>query len=315
MPVSGAAWRQNGPVTGSASASLARRFASILVSLLLTLTSAAQAATVPTGFQDYRIVGDDQQVWDMLDRVCDGETGSASCQDASSNFVADAMLSVVTITVSSDDQVIYYDQWEDGTDTGIPNSSPSDDTTLIFGDSNTANGRACDYINDIACDGSRDDEIFEGETLTLSSEAISSFSASDGSLQWATDWMETSDDDDLTDSQGDIFVQIETESARIGDVAMLNLRNASSNEPSIEREFSLDGATDVTLDFDLAEDSVDGATDDMVLAVSNDGGGSWCDIFSHTTTAPRSPFRKAPRPRCRKSTSTMRSPPPAALAP
>ncbi|MCP4660269.1 MAG: hypothetical protein GY856_33125, partial [bacterium] len=126
------------------------------------------AATVPTGFQAYHIIGHEQHVWDMMFNLATGE-GAASF-DNSPTFI-NGMSSVVTATASADGQIMYYDHWEDGFEADI--QSPVQATTLVLGDANVANGQACDFTTDprvTPCDGSDDDVLFQGTDITLNSD-------------------------------------------------------------------------------------------------------------------------------------------------
>jgi uncharacterized repeat protein (TIGR01451 family) len=133
------------------------------LALLLALTAASVGAqSVPTGYQDYFVLGFEQHVWDMMDKVRIGEGAGA---------FADGMDSVVTAVASADNQILYYDQWEDGLEGNI--LAPVQGTTLVLGDNNPANGEACDYTTDprvAPCNGTNDDVLFEGTFLTLNSD-------------------------------------------------------------------------------------------------------------------------------------------------
>ncbi len=72
----------------------------------------AEAQIVPTGFQEYFVLGYEQHVWDMMSKVEAGEGGGA---------FANAMNSIVTAVASADNQIIYYDHWEDGLEADIFN--------------------------------------------------------------------------------------------------------------------------------------------------------------------------------------------------
>jgi len=133
----------------------------------LTMATPARAATVPTGFQEYHVIGQEQHVWDMFNRPVVG-------QGFAGYTLSNAMLSVVSVTASSASQIIYYDHWEDNVDTngdGILDFEPdivnvqAQAQTLVLGDGNPANGDACTYIAG-PCAG---DIIAIGDTLSLNS--------------------------------------------------------------------------------------------------------------------------------------------------
>ena len=103
----------------------------------LTGTQPALAQTVPTGLQEYFVLGYEQHTWDMMAKVEAGEGGGA---------FADGMNSLITATASADNQIIYYDHWEDGLEADIFN--PVQASTLIIGDGIAANGDSCDFNAD-----------------------------------------------------------------------------------------------------------------------------------------------------------------------
>lgn len=123
--------------------------------MLLSLAAPLSAQTVPTGFQEYFVLGYDQHVWDMCQRVATGEGAGAFSNGTNS---------VVSATASSDNQIIYYDQWEDGYEADILN--PTDPSTLIIGDGNPANGDVCDF-NGSACGT---DIILTGDFVNFASD-------------------------------------------------------------------------------------------------------------------------------------------------
>jgi hypothetical protein len=75
-----------------------------LMALLLSLTATAGAdlsgVIVPTGRQDYFVLGHEQHVWNMMQRVRSGEGGPA---------FQNGMNTVVSAVASSDGQVVTYD--------------------------------------------------------------------------------------------------------------------------------------------------------------------------------------------------------------
>ena len=91
----------------------------------------ARAATVPTGFQEYHVIGQKQHVWDMFNRPVIG-------QPFVGFTLSNAMLSVVSATASSANQIVYYDHWEDNADVtgdGIPDFEQDIVNVLGYGDS------------------------------------------------------------------------------------------------------------------------------------------------------------------------------------
>ena len=118
------------------------------------------------------MVGDEAHLWLMFDRVM-------AAEDAGNDpNLEQAMLSVVTIVASSDNQVVYYDQWEDGfdpaLDTVLAGGAPVafQASTLIFGNGDSTDGRACDVNPSVACIGTDpgDDNISQGDALLLNSD-------------------------------------------------------------------------------------------------------------------------------------------------
>jgi uncharacterized repeat protein (TIGR01451 family) len=115
------------------------------------------AQQVPTGYQEYYVLGHEQHVWLLLNRVVTGE-------GAGTYTAANGMNSVVSAVASADGQRLYYDHWEDGLEADLLN--PAQATTWVFGDGNAANGDACLWTT-TTCAG---DLITAGMELTLDSD-------------------------------------------------------------------------------------------------------------------------------------------------
>ena len=118
---------------------------------------------MPTGVQEYYVLGWEQHIWDMMDRVQNAQGGAQ---------FADGMNSVVTATASADNQVIYYDHWEDGPDgelANFPNVNPAllQTTTLVIGDDDDTNGELCEFNTNATC-GS--DIVFAGDYVNFNSD-------------------------------------------------------------------------------------------------------------------------------------------------
>jgi hypothetical protein len=98
------------------------------------------------------------------------------------------------------------------------------------------------------------------------------WSGSDGTLAWATNWLEWGEGG--TPTGGDIMVMDDMGpyAARVRD------NGTSSNGAGIRREADLSAYTTATLSFDYRRDGPDNANDYVTVDVSNDGGGSWTEL-------------------------------------
>jgi hypothetical protein len=77
-------------------------------------------------------------------------------QKINNKYATDAVTVMLSVTISTDKTVVWYDHWEDGYDVDVASTSiPISKTTEIWGDGNAANGCAphirsnCTNINDI----------------------------------------------------------------------------------------------------------------------------------------------------------------------
>ena len=77
----------------------------LLLYLFISIPAIATAQSLPTGLQEYYVLGREGQVFDFCNYIGDGEGFS---------MPVDAMVSVVTVTGTMDGQTIIYDHWEDG---------------------------------------------------------------------------------------------------------------------------------------------------------------------------------------------------------
>lgn len=132
-------------------------------SFLPSLPALAQSAS---GFQEYFVLGHEEHVWNMMDRVRQSEAATA--------FPApNRMNSVVSVTSTSDGQIVTYDHWEDGFEPVI--ATPVQSTTMVLGDGNNLNGRVCDWSKDprvFPCTGvgSHDDLLYAGTPMAFASD-------------------------------------------------------------------------------------------------------------------------------------------------
>lgn len=132
---------------------------SIAIIILLVIAGFASAQTIPSGYQDYFVVGSEQHVMDYFSTVA--ATEGQGC----SSTLPTSMASVVSVAASTDNQIVYYDQWEDGLEANL--LSPVQATTLVLGDGNPANGNADNFTNDPRVTS---DVIYRGTVLTFNSD-------------------------------------------------------------------------------------------------------------------------------------------------
>ena len=160
-----------------------------LIGIALFFAATASAQTIPTGYQEYFVTGHEQHIYEMMlaianDANCPGCPARVPAQtatnfDNSNNGWSSFMNSVVGAVASADGQRIYYDQWEDGFDSGIDPALGSftraQASTLVLGDGDNSNGRACEFTTDVRlypCNNNpaHDDAITQGTYLVFNSD-------------------------------------------------------------------------------------------------------------------------------------------------
>jgi uncharacterized repeat protein (TIGR01451 family) len=118
----------------------------IAILLLTTLMSlyfyGAALAVNPPPVQHYYVPLPEDQIYNALKAIY---PGSQSCPAAPN--VANPINSYISISVISDNTIIYYDHWEDGFEIDV--SRPEQATTEIWGDGNPANGAPPGIANDL----------------------------------------------------------------------------------------------------------------------------------------------------------------------
>ncbi|MEM7243688.1 MAG: hypothetical protein AAF533_00005, partial [Acidobacteriota bacterium] len=131
----------------------------VLLPLLACLAAVAlpvRAQDIPTGYQEYVILGQEEQVWTFLN--------DAAVLEGRAPWDMGMQL-IISLTASANQQTIRLDHWEDGFEEDIEN--PVQPSTLVLGDGNPANGDVRDWSNDPRLTG---DEIFSGTSLALISD-------------------------------------------------------------------------------------------------------------------------------------------------
>ena len=97
-----------------------------------------------------------------------------------------------------------------------------------------------------------------------------SYSGSDGTLSWSTDWLEIAESDGPTGGDEQV---LNDESDY-----QLQVRDNNGGGEGVEREANLSGYTSATLNFEYRRQSLDNANDYVTAEVSNNGGSSWTEI-------------------------------------
>ncbi|RME45775.1 MAG: DUF11 domain-containing protein, partial [Caldilineae bacterium] len=126
--------------------------------LFIILWGGVPALALPPGLQEYFVLGNEYHIYRMLRST---GVGLPALGAGSQRYMA----SIVDITITADNQIVYYDHWEDGYEADIlnPTQTGALTGTLVFGDGDPANGNAGDYT------GRPNDILLAGDTLSLSS--------------------------------------------------------------------------------------------------------------------------------------------------
>jgi len=98
-----------------------------------------------------------------------------------------------------------------------------------------------------------------------------SYSGSDGTLSWSTDWLEVGEGNGPT--SGDEQVRSDS-----GFDYVLRVRDNDNGGEGVEREADLSACSAATLSFDYRRKSFDSSSDYVTVDVSANGGGSWTEI-------------------------------------
>lgn len=133
--------------------------------LFLFLWISPAYADPPPGIQEYLVLGYEHHLYRMY------KHGGVPNSDLPAFGTGQGyMASVVDVTVTADNQIIFYDHWEDGYEADIFNPTKIGPITgtLVLGDGNPANGSAADFIP-----GRTTDILKAGDSLPFSSRTAS----------------------------------------------------------------------------------------------------------------------------------------------
>ncbi len=138
-------------------------FLSVSLTMLFSLLIPTPArADLPPGIQEYYVLGFEYHHFRMIQNVESLENVTAENQ---------YMASIVDVTATADNQIIFYDHWEDSYEVDIFNPSTTGfvTSTLIFGDGNPDNGDAANYVVGYDIGERGVDKIWAGDSLPLNS--------------------------------------------------------------------------------------------------------------------------------------------------
>ncbi|MBU0675377.1 MAG: hypothetical protein KJ950_12095 [Proteobacteria bacterium] len=116
--------------------------------------------------------------------------------------------------------------------------------------------------------------VFTGAANTIRDDFnVTSFANNDGTLTWATDWIEV-DGNGMGPGTGNVLITG-------GDLSLDDQPN-TNGEPSLEREADLSTASSAILSFDYQTTSGVDNSDSIILEVSANGGVSWTTLEDFT---------------------------------
>jgi hypothetical protein len=98
-----------------------------------------------------------------------------------------------------------------------------------------------------------------------------SFSGSDGTLPWATDWLEIGEFDGAT--SGDVDVRSDGSFDYV-----LRIRDNENGGEGVQREVDLSACSSATLTFNYRRNSFDDSNDYVTIDVSDNGGSTWTEV-------------------------------------
>jgi hypothetical protein len=116
-----------------------------------------------------------------------------------------------------------------------------------------------------------------------------SFSGSDGTLTWATDWLEVGESDGPTG--GDVQVTNDTSNYQ------LRTQDNDNGGEGVQREADLSGATSATLNYEYRRNGLDRTSDYTAVEVSANGAaGPWVELARHDGSGNDTSYQSASHP-------------------
>ncbi len=106
------------------------------------------------------------------------------------------------------------------------------------------------------------------------------YSNNNGTMNWATDWVEVGDDNAA--NNGDVRI--------ISDLSSNRLR-LGRNDNSISRQANLSGYVSAVLSFDYRREALDDSSDFVMIQVSSNGGTAWTELDRYDGSATDSAYR------------------------
>ncbi|MBU0481919.1 MAG: LamG domain-containing protein [Proteobacteria bacterium] len=100
---------------------------------------------------------------------------------------------------------------------------------------------------------------------------LRAYTNNDGSANWATNWLEISENDGPTNGDEQVVTDL-------GNNYSLQVKDNDGSGEGVQREADLSLFTTAILSFDYRRNGLDGASDYVAVYASGDGGGSWTEL-------------------------------------
>jgi type II secretory pathway pseudopilin PulG len=190
----------------------------------------------------------------------DGMSGAANIQVEVSGNGGSTWSTVFTITAGTDTTYRSINQ--------DISSYIASNTMIRFSMDDNFNNQA--YVDNVRIDSSAGGGGGGSNTIRDEFNA-KSFSGSDGTLPWATDWLEIGEFDGAT--SGDVDVRSDGSFDYV-----LRIRDNENGGEGVQREVDLSACSSATLTFNYRRNSFDDSNDYVTIDVSDNGGSTWTEV-------------------------------------
>lgn len=225
---------------------------------------------------------------------CQAETVTISAHDTS-HVVDTAYVGTITLSTSTS-----KGDWSLVSGAGVLTNSGSGSATYVYDGADNGSVQLglldndAETLNIDVTDGTYSEYPSEDASLTFASASVETFrdefnavsySGSDGTATWATDWLEINESDGP--SSGDERVTSDSGSNRI------RVKDNDGGGEGVEREADLSTFATATLTFVYRRDGLDDSSDYVTVDVSANGGSSWTELDRFAGSATDSDYVSA----------------------